>query len=784
MASSIAAGTLSQTSRLLQFDCSLGSNALIVRSFAGHEAISQLFEINVELASEDFQISAAKLIAQPATVRVLYSDDEHRSVNGFINQFTLVPSEDRLAHYRARIVPELWFLTRTTNCSIFQNKTTPEIVEAIFSRYGISNYKLNLSKQYSAREYCVQYRETAFDFISRLLEEEGICYYFEHTDTSHTVVLSDDQHGHSACAYDAEVRWEPSSGTGFNISEDFVQDWVRTVEVRPRKWTQADFEFKKPTFRLVDTVPTLSKLPGPDLERYDYPGRFETMSDAEQSTRVRIEEEEAGIDTIYGRSGCRGFVPGYTFKIKRNFRSDQTGEFLICSLDYEATQGGLYMGDENRDERYQNSFVAIPAETVFRPPRITPRPYIRGPQTAFVTGPSGEDLYVDQYGRVKVQFHWDREGQYDDNSSCWIRVSQSIAGKGWGAMQLPRIGHEVIVEFLEGDPDRPVITGRLYNADHTPPYKLPDEQSKCTLKTLSFPGGDGFNEIRLDDKKGAEQVFLHGEKDLDVRIKNDRREWIGRDRHLVVQRDKVEQISRDKHETIQRDHVEQISRDHHIAISGKEAISISGSQSVAVQGNVIEQFSGSQSTQVTGSCYIKGMNVVIEGLTGITLKVGSSFVTLNAAGVQIVGPIVLINSGGAALSGTPGNLVSPISPLAAAIADDAKTGEKGSLPGPGQSAAAGSAMGGAGAASASSNAPWHNPDDPENKDKKNWIEIELLDQDNKPVPGEPYRITLPDGQTLAEGTLDEKGFARVDGIDPGTCKVTFPQRDKRSWKPK
>src|SRR5581483_11631841 len=685
MGATIAAGALTQTARLLQIDTPLGPDALIVRSLHGHEAISQLFEVTLELASENYQIAPMKLIAQPATVRILFDDNEQRCINGFISQFTLIPTQDRLAHYRARLVPELWFLTRTTNCCIFQNKTTPEIVEAIFQRYGLTNYKLELSKKYTAREYCVQYRETAFEFISRLLEEEGICYYFEHTDKSHILILADGPQNHQPCALDSEVMWEPATGAGFNAGENYINDWIRSVEVHPRKWTQADFQFTQPTFHLINSVPTVSKVPGPDLERYDYPGRFGTMDDAEQLTRVRIEEEEAAIDTVYGQSSCRGFVPGFTFTMKQNFRSDQTGKFLLCSLDYEAEQGGLYVGDHNEGERYQNRFVAIPADTVYRPPRVTPRPFIRGPQTAFVTGPQGEDLYVDQYGRVKVQFHWDREGKYDDTSSCWIRVSQGMAGKGWGSVQLPRIGHEVIVEFLEVDPDRPVITGRLYNADHTPPYKLPDEGSKMTLKTLSFPGGGGFNEIRLDDKKGSEQVFIHGEKDLDVRIKNDRREWIGRDRHLITQRDKIEQISRDKHETIQRDQVQQIARDHHLAISGKQAISISGSHSLAVQGDVIEQITGSQSTQVTGSCYIKGMNVVVEAMTGLTIKVGGSYVTINAAGVQIFGPMVMINSGGAALSGMPGNLVSPISPLSAAVADDAKTGEKGSLPGPGQS---------------------------------------------------------------------------------------------------
>ncbi len=573
---------LTQTDRLFQIDTALGPNGLLIRSFNSHEAISELFEVNLELASSNFDITPASVVAKPATVRMLFGESEGRCINGYVNRFTLVPSPDRLARYRAQIVPALWFLTRTTNCAIFQNKTTPEIVESIFQQYGLPNYKLQLSGQYAKREYCVQYRESAFDFISRLMEEEGICYYFEHTDKSHTIILADSPWGHKPCSLEPEVGWESGRAFGFNPEESAVRDWARTLEVRPTKWTQGDFQFKNPKFQLIDSVPGISGLSGPELEKYDYPGRFDSVSDGEQLTRIRMEEEEAGIDTIVGESNCQGFTAGYTFRMKNSFRDDQKGSFLITAVDSEGVQGSLYSEDKSdSSESYRNRFRAIPAQTSFRPVRVTPRPYVHGPQTAFVTGPAGEEIYTDEYGRVKVQFHWDRVGKYDDASSCWVRVSQSIAGLGWGAMQLPRVGHEVIVEFLEGDPDRPVITGRLYNADHVTPYKLPDEKSKTTLKSLSYPGGGGFNEFRLDDKKGSEQVFVHGEKDLDVRIKNDRREWIGEDRHLIVKRDKLEQVERDKHETVQRDFVQGITRDQHISISGKQAVSITGANPLA-----------------------------------------------------------------------------------------------------------------------------------------------------------------------------------------------------------
>ena len=337
----------------------------------------------------------------------------------------------------------------------------------------------------------------------------------------------------------------------------------------------------------------------------------------------------------------------------------------------------------------------------------------------------------------------------------------------------------MIVDFLEGDPDQPICIGSVYNASEMPPYELPNEKTKSTIKTRSSKGEgvQGFNEIRFEDKKGEEQVFIHGEKDLDVRIKNDRREWIGRDRHLVVKRDKREEIDRDEQNLVKRDRVEEIQRDHHLKITGKQAIEITGSHSLAVTGDVIEEFKANHSEQVTMNYYLKGMQVVIEGMTGITLKVGGSFITLNPAGVQIVGPMLMLNSGGAPLPGMPGMLVSPMAVAIAEIADDAVGGEKSETYKNQRAAMSPAAV-------AAANAPSHDPKSEENKKKKSWIEIELVDESNKPVAGEKYRITLPDGTTLAEGTLDEKGFARVDNIDPGTCKVTFPNLDKDAWKPK
>src|SRR5581483_1680001 len=300
----------------------------------------------------------ASLIAKPVSVGILLDDERERYISGYINQFYLLATGDRHARYRATVVPWLWFLTRTTDCAIFQNQTVPDIVEAVFKKYGFADFTLKLQGVYAPREYCVQYRETAFQFVSRLLEEEGICYFFEHTENKHTMILADKPAAHPPSALEPEVRWEPGTGTGFSRQENFIQDWVRGLGVRSTQWAQADFNFEKPRFHLISTVPGLSHLPVPHFELYDYPGRFDAQDRGEELTRTRMEEEESVIDVVQGQSSCRGFIPGFTFKAKDHFRRDQNGEYLLTALEYSAEQGSLFAGDVGSEERYQNRFTA------------------------------------------------------------------------------------------------------------------------------------------------------------------------------------------------------------------------------------------------------------------------------------------------------------------------------------------------------------------------------------------------------------------------------------------
>jgi type VI secretion system secreted protein VgrG len=470
---------------------------------------------------------------------------------------------------------------------------------------------------------------------------------------------------------------------------------------------------------------------------------------------------------------------GHKFTLTRHFNAD--GLYVLVSVNHVAEEGDYRTNPNSAECHYEGRFTCIPFGLAFAPPRKTPRPFIRGCQTAVVVGPDGEEIFTDKYGRVKVQFHWDRNGQYNADSSCWVRVGTTWAGKQWGAISIPRIGHEVIVDFIEGDPDQPIITGSVYNADMMPSYTLPDNKTRSGVKSRSSIGGSGFNEIRFEDKAGSEQVFIYGQKDADIRFLNDRREWIGQDRHLIVQRDKYENIQSDTHVTIGNNHLEKIGTDRNVTVGGKEAISIGSSQSINVGGDVAESFGGNHSEQTTGSYYLQANSIVLEAQSGLTICVGGNYITISPAGIMITGmPVTTINSGGMALPGVPGVVVPPASPTAPNVADNATFGGAQTYSQDGSSGA----FVGPAAGAAASTAPRHNPNDPANQDKKHYIAIQLVDDENAPVPGEPYEIVLPDGSTVASGTTDEKGQARVDNIDAGNCTVRFPKRDQTVVKPK
>jgi type VI secretion system secreted protein VgrG len=658
-----------QIERPFSFTTPLGADALLLESFTGEERVSTPYRFILQLLSENPNIDMKGLLTKPATLSIKLEDGSERSIHGVLNRIKLVEAgSDGMARYQAEMVPWLWFLNLYSNCRIFQNKSVPDIVEKIFQDRGFHDYQLKTQGTYEPREYCVQYRETDFNFVSRLLEDEGIFYYFEQTADKHTLVLADDKLAFKACPHKAKARYTPSLGG--RLDEDTVLSVEEEHKVNTGTASLADYDFEKPNTKLYATLSGAEPA-----EYYDYPGKYSTKDDGDHYAKVRLEEREVELVSVRGKSNCMGLECGYKFTLEEHFRDAANQDYTLIALRHDA-KNSSYRAGEPEPFEYANEFEAIPNSVQFRPPRLARKPVIPSTQTAVVVGKSGEEIWTDKYSRVVVQFFWDREGENDEKSSCWVRVAQGWAGKQWGSIYIPRIGQEVVVGFLEGDPDRPLITGSVYNADQMPPYPLPDEQTKSTVKSDSSKGGGGFNEVRLEDKKGSEQVFIHGQKDLDIRIENDRREWIGEDRHLIVTRDKIEKVSRDSQNNIARDQVQSIGRDYNLAIQGKAAVKITGSNSLAVTGDVIEQFTGNHSSQVTQNLYLKALQVVIEAEVGLTLKVGPNFITLDPSGIAISGvPMVQINSGGSALSGSPGSLVSPGSPTAPAEADKANPGQ-------------------------------------------------------------------------------------------------------------
>ncbi|MGB7601192.1 MAG: type VI secretion system tip protein TssI/VgrG [Candidatus Sulfotelmatobacter sp.] len=692
----MADASYTQQHRLLALDTPLGKDVLLLQDLTGHEGLSRLFsyELNL-LAFEHSSISFQDIVGQKVTITIQLPDGTPRYINGYVSRFTQGDTDDRMfTHYRAEVVPWLWFLTRQADCRIFQNMTAPNIISQVFNLFGFKDFRLSLKSDYPELDYCVQYRETSFNFVSRLMEEYGIFYYFDHTvQGKHTMVLADQSSALPACpgsplSYDAAV--------GGLDDPEAIADWHVEQEVRTGKYTVTDYNFTTPSTSLLANEPTVVKLSASQgLELYDYPGLYTTKDQGDVVAKLRMQEEEVSYMVASGASNCRGLATGYTFQLKNHYRSDQNTTFVLTEVHHIASVGQTYTSAGTVTESYSNTFRCIPSSVAFHPPRVTPKPFVQGPQTALVVGKAGEEIWVDKYGRVIVQFYWDRLGRKNENSSCWIRVSQPWAGATWGSIWIPRIGQEVIVSFEEGDPDRPLITGRVYNAEEMPPYTLPDYQTRSTFKSRSSKGGGSanYNELRFEDKMGDEQIFINAEKDMDLRVENDSREFIGANRSLIVTTNQLEQIQTDKHLHVQGNHFEKIDGNMSLNVGGNQMESVTGNKSLSVTGNQSESITGNVSLAVTGNkdetsmafamktdttIHLNaGMSAVIEAGVDLTLKVGGSFVDINPSGVYISGPMVFINSGGAAGSVSDASPQSPDSPTAPKDPDTADDGSKG-----------------------------------------------------------------------------------------------------------
>jgi type VI secretion system secreted protein VgrG len=693
----VADASYSQDNRLLILDTPLGKDVLLLQELTGEEGISRLFtyELNL-LAHENDSVVFSDIVGQKVSIALSRPDGTSRYISGYVSRFTQGATDDRMfTHYHAQVVPWLWFLTRQADCRIFQNMAVPDIISQVFNLFDFKDFRLSLKNTYPQLEYCVQYRETSFNFVSRLMEEFGIFYYFDHsTEGKHTMVLGDQSSTLPACpsspiSYDTEV--------GGIYDPEAITDWHVGQEVRTGKYTVTDYNFTTPSTSLLANDPTVVNLSASQhLELFDYPGLHTTKDQGDTVAKTRMQEEEAGYMVVQAASNCRAVMSGYSFVLKNHYRGDQNANHVVTEVRHFATAGQTYTtAGTQGGEVYSNHLTCIPASVTYRPPRITPKPFVQGPQPALVVGKAGEEIWVDKYGRVIVQFYWDRLGKQNENSSCWIRTSQPWAGGNWGAMWIPRIGQEVLVSFLEGDPDRPVITGRVYNANQMPPYTLPDYQTRSTFMSRSSKGGgaSNYNELRFEDLRGQEQIFMNAEMDMDLRVEKDSREFIGANRHLIVTTNQQEQVQADKHLQVQGNHFEQIQGNMSLQVTGNQTESVTGNKSLSVTGNQSESVTGNVSQAITGKQDVTAMAyalktdttihlnagavAVIEAAAGLTLKVGGSTIDMNAAGVFITGTMVFINSGAASVSAPDASPQSPDSPTAPKVPDTADDGSKG-----------------------------------------------------------------------------------------------------------
>ena len=672
-----------QDGRLMSISTPLGKDHLLINSFTAHERISQLFSFDVELLHEENEVGYAPTVVDPhslighsVTIFINSEDGSTREFSGMVNGFSQGNRDLRFTYYNITVVPHIWLLTQKSQSRIFQQKSVPDILKTVFSGFQVK-YEL---ESYEPRNYCVQYRETDFDFASRLMEEEGIYYYFEHKDGTHQMIIADTPQSHRDCPGKSTIPFSINVGD----ADDFIGSisrFLNDYKLQTGKVTLWDYNFQLPNNRLDLEQPSrFSFGDSQKLEKYDYPGGYaekydgidksggeqsgelnKVFNDREKTVKKMMESLDSQVATATGNSDCCSIIAGYRFTMSNHPNGDLNKQYTILTTTHEAEQSPDYNSDESVNDPYKNSFTCIlhgGGAPGFRPLRKTPKPIVQGSQTAVVVGPSGEEIFTDKYGRVKVQFNWDREGKVDASSSCWVRVAQTWAGNKWGAIFIPRIGMEVLVHFLEGDPDQPIITGCVYNPQTMPPYALPDEKTKSTIKSNSSKGGGGFNEFRFEDKKGSEQIFIHAEKDQDIRVKNDCKELIKHDRHLIVENDQYEKVKKDKHLQVTGDHNEKID----------------GTMSLKVGSDLQEKVGNNYALDAGMGVHIKaGMNAVIEAGTSLTIKVGGNFININAGGIFIKGTMVMLNSGGAAGSGAGSSPEAPKDPKEADNAEPGNT---------------------------------------------------------------------------------------------------------------
>jgi type VI secretion system secreted protein VgrG len=629
------------------FNFTVRGGSFSVYSFKGLEEVSRPYGFFIELVSPSPYEDIIGLLGKPGCLSILDRTGTPRLVHGLVREMRQLHSGNLFTHYECVLAPRFDFLKDTCDHRIYQKKSVPDIITEILQEQGFSSegFAFKCFGSFAPREYCVQYGESDFHFINRLCEEEGIYYYFEHSADGHCLCFSN-MAGGPPVPGENTLRFFSGSGqksdtaviARLNLHSGTVSDTA----------TYREWNFEQPKLDLTGTQkeadPEKAPVPqGMKLETYQYPHIYQEKDQASPYAQIQLLRQISFAKRVEGESDVSRFTPGYSFAVKEHPRPDLNAKWWVTRVEHRGEQPGVleHEAPDDRGLRYDAHFQAIPVMTRFVPPLRHPKIRILGDQTAVVTGPEGEEIYTDKYGRVKVQFFWDRRDMWNEKTTCWIRVSQGWAGPKYGTAAIPRIGHEVVVTFLEGDPDRPLITGRVYHALNMPPYELPANKTRTVFRSMSTPGEEneerGFNEFRIEDKKGEEEIYVHAQKDVNVHVKNDCKKHIRHDRHLTVNNFSYTRVKGEEHLIIEKPRKAELLSEDHLTVKGDSHAEYETKWLVKI-GQEMH--------------FAAGDKVVIEARSDLTVKCGGTFIRLTPAGIDINSGKVTINGSGSPGSGS------------------------------------------------------------------------------------------------------------------------------------
>lgn len=560
----------------------------------GSDELGRLFEFRIEALADSHSLSLKDMLGKPVTVRIEQQDLSTRYLNGIVARATLAGRRaERHYGYELVVRPWLWLATRRSDCRIFQNRTVPDIVQEVLAPYGFP-IENKLTDAYVPREFCVQYNETDAAFVMRLMEFEGIYFYFRHAADNHTLVLCDAMSSHVALPGYETIPYIAQDRTAI-ADEEHIDGWLPAQEVSVGKHQTTDYDYTKPRADLSAQKVDPRGHDHDSFASFEWPGGYRDDAPGAHYSRVRLEEQQAEHERASADTDVRGAAPGYLFTLAHCPRADQNREYLIVRCRYRF-QENAYASDQGAEAVvHQTMMLVQPSSLPYRSPRETPRPRTNGPQTATVVGPPGEEIWTDQYGRVKLQFRWDRYGQSNQDSSCWVRVSSPWAGGGFGGVQIPRVGDEVVVDFLNGDPDEPIVTGRVYNGEKMPPWGLPGSATQSGLLSRSSPGGttDHANAFRFEDKKGAEQLWMHAERNFDAEteadhtlsVGNNHTHTVGNDETMQVKNNRQRSVGQNETVNIGQNRVAQIGVDETHGVGGNRTRTVGKNETVTIAAN-------------------------------------------------------------------------------------------------------------------------------------------------------------------------------------------------------